>query len=103
MSTAMDWKATGRRKREDIQALLPAQWKVNEPLPTSSELRDATTYPRKFLTPREVNITEDFTACELLKALASGALSAVEVTVAFCHRATIAHQIVSLSPACSLT
>ena len=88
------WEAIGRQKRETIASLLPPQWKLPEPIPDASSLRDATNYPRSFLTEREIAITETHTAQQLLQKLADRTYTATEVTSAFCHRATIAHQLV---------
>lgn len=46
------------------------------------------------LTSAQIEITEQ-TATELVVKLASGKLSSIEVTEAFCARAAIAHQLVS--------
>lgn len=45
------------------------------------------------LSEKELEITER-TAVDLVKRLAKGELTAVEVTAAFCKRAAIAHQMV---------
>ncbi|KAF0638902.1 hypothetical protein FPSE5266_05720 [Fusarium pseudograminearum] len=47
------------------------------------------------LSNHEIDITENYDAADLVKKIAQGALSAVEVTVAFCKRAAIAQQMVS--------
>lgn len=94
MITAVDWQGIGLQKRASVHTLIPDRWKLKEPVPSPQHLKDATAYPRRFLQSREIMITEKFTAMELIKALASGALNAVEVTKTFCHRAAIAHQIV---------
>lgn len=88
-----DWKEICAQKRQSIDALLPARWKLpSDAVP--SDVKDVTQIPRQFLNEREIEITERYSATALAAALASGALSAVEVTEAFCHRATIAHQLV---------
>lgn len=45
------------------------------------------------LTEKELRITEAYDVRHLLKALASGELTSVDVTVAFCKRAAIAQQL----------
>ena len=92
---AMDWQDIGQQKREAIASLLPPQWKLPGPIPDANVLSDATSYPSSFLTEREIAITEDHTADQLLQKLADRTYSAIEVTSAFCHRATIAHQLVN--------
>lgn len=88
------WQVLAEKKRTEIQNLLPEEWKV-PPVPSPSGLRDATRFPREYLSPREVAITEALSVPALLGKLSNGELSAVEVVKAFCHRATIAHQLVS--------
>lgn len=46
------------------------------------------------LTAKELQITEQYTVSQLLEALKSGQLTALEVTVAYCKRAAIAQQLV---------
>lgn len=90
------WQQTAAAKRAALTALLPAEWHIpsTSPIPTAAELPNATLLPRKYLTEREIEITECRTASELLGKLAKREYSAVEVTEAFCHRAVIAHQLV---------
>ena len=92
-----NWEQTGEAKRESIHALLPAKWKSSEPVPNASSLPNATSYPRSFLTEREIEITENYEAHELVVEMSKRRMTSVEVTSAFCHRATIAHELVSLS------
>jgi amidase len=91
------WQEIGLRKREEIQGLLPAHWKIDA-VPSPMELKDATQLPRKHLSPSEIDITETHSAIALLGRIAAGELNAVDVTKAFCHRATIAHQLVLNTP-----
>jgi len=48
------------------------------------------------LSEREIKITEDYDAVAIIAGIKAGELSAEEVTVAFCKRAAIAQQLVSL-------
>ena len=96
----MDWQQIGQQKREAITALLPTHWKLPEPLPDANTLPNATEYPRSFLTQRELAITESHTVQQLLQKLADRTYTAIEVTSAFCHRATIAHQLVRVIGCC---
>ncbi|KAH7028573.1 amidase signature domain-containing protein [Macrophomina phaseolina] len=91
-STELPWQRIGREKRQAIDSLLPDHWRVNA-VPPAEELPDATAFPRALLSERELAITEDFAAEQLLQQLAAGHFSASEVVNAFCHRATIAHQL----------
>lgn len=95
-SAELPWQRIGREKRQSVHALLPENWRVKV-VPTAAELPDATAFPRSLLSEHELAITEDNTADQLVQQLAAGSFSAVEVTSAFCHRATIAHQLVSLT------
>jgi amidase len=63
----------------------------------SGELpKNSTSVPGKALHPRDFRITEKLPE-ELLKSLASGELSAVDVTTAFLRRAVLAQKLVSSS------
>lgn len=88
------WKAVGTAKREAILQSIPPKWRLEDPIPPASEVRDVTgSYIQKFLSPREIEITET-DAVEITKKTTSGQWTAVEVTTAFCHRTAIAHQLV---------
>lgn len=93
-SAIPQWQAVGQAKREAVSALLPREWRA-DPIPAPEELRDATRYAEQFLTAEEKEITGTLSAAALLDRIAKGQLTAVQVTKAFCHRATIAHQLVS--------
>jgi amidase len=88
------WKFLANTKRQATLDAIPTNWKISEPIPPPSELRDVTgTYIQKFLTPREVEITE-LDAYGIAEKTTTGEWTAVEVTEAFCHRAALAHQFV---------
>lgn len=89
---ATDWQRIGQQKRETIDSLLPPQWKLPEPVPDANTLPNATDHPCNFLTQCEVAIIETYSAQQLLQKLADRTYTATEVTSAFCHGATIAHQ-----------
>ncbi|OAA54531.1 Amidase [Niveomyces insectorum RCEF 264] len=91
-SAHASWQNIGQAKRDAIQSHLPDEWKIT-PVPPPAAVRDAGIYARQFLSPEEIEITEALSARVLLSRLARGELSAVQVTKAFCHRATIAHQL----------
>ncbi|CAZ84548.1 unnamed protein product [Tuber melanosporum] len=84
-----NWKSIAEAKNAETKAKIPREWLI--PLPPA-EIRDVTGYASQFLTPAEIAITES-TAHELVGKLAYGKYSSLEVTKAFCHRATIAHQL----------
>jgi amidase len=88
------WQIKAREKREAVNSAIPPHWRIAH-VPDADELRDAQHYARKFLTEREIGITETADARALLEKIAGGQYTALEVTEAFCHRAAIAHQTVS--------
>ncbi|RHZ60707.1 uncharacterized protein CDV56_107412 [Aspergillus thermomutatus] len=91
---ADNWKHAGLRKREAIQALIPPEWLLPSP-PAPLEAVDLTDgVIQRYLSPREVTITETG-ALALLQKLSTGEWSSREVTRAFCHRAALAHQMIS--------
>ena len=89
MSTT--WEHIAADKRGRIDKCIPPEWKISVPaadtsvidLPASSGI----------LSAQELKITES-TASELVPRLAKGELKAVDVTLAFCKRAALAHQLV---------
>lgn len=93
------WEAKARQKRAEVSARIPKEWLLDEKaLQKAIGASDASVLhiPREsgLLTASEIQITESFDATALLEQIHSGALSAKDVTVAFCKRATIAHQLV---------
>jgi len=87
------WKEIGQSKRDAIATLLPSHWRL-EVVPSPAEAPNATSVLKSALNERELEITEKYTLAQLLESLTSGKLTSEEVTSAFCHRATIAHQLV---------
>ena len=89
------WLSLGRQKRDSVNSLIPKSWRLPNTVPSSEEQRDVTgKYIQQYLSPREVEITET-DAVGIVKNTTSGTWSAREVTAAFCHRAALAHQLVS--------
>ena len=92
MSTT--WEHIAADKRGRIDNCIPPEWKISVSpaensvigIPASSGV----------LSPQELKITES-TASELVPRLAKGELKAVDVTLAFCKRAALAHQLVSFT------
>jgi amidase len=90
-----DWKLLATEKRDSVNALIPQPWLLPTPLPSASEQRDVTgNYIHQLLSPREIEITET-DAVGIVKNTTAGAWKAREVAAAFCHRAALAHQMVS--------
>lgn len=78
-----------------VHDAIPASWKLSPEtldLPDNANVIDI---PKTcgILTPDQIDITE-LTLTELVAKLASGKLTSVQVTEAFCARAAIAHQLV---------
>lgn len=100
------WETRAEEKQKECQNLIPEAWKLptevtetlRYPLETSRNNLMELDIPRRsgILTARELQITEAYDVGHLLKALVAGELTALEVTVAFCKRAAIAQQLVSL-------
>lgn len=90
-----DWQSLGKKKRDYVNSLIPKAWLLPHAVPSSEEQRDVTgKYIQQFLSTKEVEITET-DAVGIVKNTTTGTWSASEVTEAFCHRAALAHQLVS--------
>lgn len=89
MSTT--WEHVAADKRGRIDKSIPSEWKIS--VPARASVID---FPAEsdILSPQELNITES-TATDLVNRLGKGELKAVDVTLAFCKRAALAHQLVS--------
>jgi amidase len=88
------WESLAASKRARLAASIPPEYIIpSNLLPPDSQL-DVTTWPATsgWFTPAELAITS-LTAVPLLRKLASGELTSVEVTKAFCKRAAAAHQL----------
>jgi amidase len=95
MGATESWKLAGEHKRNALLALIPSEWRLAQPLPSPEDVPDLRKGTiQSYLSCREVMITE-MDCVSLLEQLASGMLSSREVTMAFCHRAALAHQMVS--------
>lgn len=102
--TQAEWALKCAAKRREALDKIPREWLLPEsvtaqlqyPLEEHPNRLIATKYiaESKVLTDRELTITEEFTAGELLKALAQGRFSSFEVALAFCKRAALAQQLV---------
>ena len=91
------WQALAEAKRDSILKSIPEKWHISGKLPTNEEKRDVTgPFIHQFLDKHEVEITES-DAVEIVTKTSSGEWTAVEVTEAFCHRASLAHQLVCVS------
>ena len=99
------WQAKVAVKQKEAQGAIPEAWRLPEsitksltyPLEENANRLIEMDIPRKsgLLSERELDITENNTVAQLLTKLASGELTSLEVTTAFCKRAAIAQQLVS--------
>ncbi|KAL2841028.1 amidase signature domain-containing protein [Aspergillus pseudoustus] len=99
-TTTYDWQTLVARKRKQLGAQAPAEWHLSDTflasIPPSGRLIEDDVVRRSgMLTDIELDITEHYSATELLSKLASGAVSSIQVTTAFCKRAAIANQLTS--------
>ena len=93
-ATTKSWQEKANAKRESVNDLIPESWRLKEPVPSTEKQRDVTgKFLWQYLTDRETEITES-NAVEIVKHTTTGDWTAEEVTKAFCHRASLAHQIV---------
>jgi len=93
------WEARVARKQAKIRSELPVSWKL------PSSIADASASPvtlfqkeqfrgNDFFSQEELDITEKYSATELIELMAAGKLSAVQVTSAYCKRAAVSQQLV---------
>lgn len=97
------WQARAATKRSQCAGSIPPSWQLpsaliqglKHPIETSKNNLVGLDIPRRsgILTERELRITEASDVRDLLRALACGEFSSLEVTVAFCKRAAIAQQL----------
>ncbi|KAJ5280027.1 Amidase [Penicillium angulare] len=99
------WEEKVAKKRNECAAKIPSDWRVSEQFmarfkaPLSSNkndlIRTKAIHEAGILSSRELSITEDYTISDLISALSNGGLTSTEVTLAYCKRAAVAHQLVS--------
>lgn len=91
------WKAKAANKRAAEFAKIPPEWRLAPEFLKGNEHSDLNVLdvPSKcgLLTASELEITENFTAHSLAKAVQSGSVTASAVALAFCKRAAIAQQV----------
>jgi hypothetical protein len=98
------WEATVFKKQNEIASKIPAAWRLPERLITISETSGINVldipHQSGILSERQLEITEQYDATDLLRKIQRRELSAYEVTEAFCIRAAIAQQVVCFRLAC---
>ncbi|EXV02612.1 amidase domain protein [Metarhizium robertsii] len=97
------WEARAIKKRQQRNEAIPEEWRLRQnllgslktPLERSKNNLMELNLVRQsgILTDKELQITESSDVTNMLEALASGQLTAEEVTVSFCKRAAVAHQL----------
>lgn len=93
MESEKNWEQLATQKRDSILAAIPKEWHL-ENIPTPEEQRDVSgTYIDQFLSSQEKEITET-DAVGIVEKTTTGQWKAVDVCRSFCHRASIAHQLV---------
>ncbi|OJJ50111.1 hypothetical protein ASPZODRAFT_89951 [Penicilliopsis zonata CBS 506.65] len=99
-----EWQPLVAKKQQECADKIPSEWRLSQSLLDSLALDSAhgvdlieADIPRKsgLLSPLELDLTENYTARELLAQLAAGTVTSVAVTTAFCKRAAIAQQLTS--------
>lgn len=91
--TTSNWESTAKQKREAILAAIPQEWRISN-VPSIEEQPDVTQYVEQYLSEEELAITA-CSADQLAQKCGSGEWSAEDITRAFCHRAAVAHQLLS--------
>lgn len=101
--TKFDWQAAVKTKRNELTSKVPKDWLLSDDFVrslSSTRLVDLDIPAKsKILSPREVEITEQYSAQDLLEKLRNRSFTSLEVTTAFCKRASIAQQLVSVARA----
>lgn len=88
------WQSLAKAKLASINDSIPSEWRLAT-TPSVEEQRDVTgDFIARSLSKREIEITET-DAVDIVGETSSGRWSAEEVTTAFCHRASLAHQLTS--------
>lgn len=92
---ARPYQKVAAKAQASVHDAIPTKWKLSASQLDLAATANVTDIPRTcgILTETQLAITEQM-ATELLAKLASGQISSVEVTEAFCTRAAIAHQLV---------
>ena len=101
-SSPKPYIALSAQKKAAQHSLIPKEWRLStEKYQSMSNVMEVP-LSCGLLDESEYQITSDYDATALLGLLKKGVFTAEQVTIAFCKRAAIAHQLVSLFVACSL-
>lgn len=96
VSEMKPYQIISAKKKAQQQDNIPKDWQI--PTETFRNATNVMDVPLAcgLLNETESSITSDYDATALLEKLKAGVWSVEQVTVAFCKRAAIAHQLVSL-------
>lgn len=96
-----DWQEAIKAKQKDLAGRVPRDWLLDHEFVerlSSTHLNELDIPARSsILSEKETEITQQYSAQDLLNKLRDRTLTSVEVTTAFCKRACIAQQLVSPS------
>ncbi|CAG9973279.1 unnamed protein product [Clonostachys byssicola] len=86
------------QKRAKQASLIPPEWRLPKAItdkvsPSSNASAFDLMLEHQILTKEELDITENYTAAALVKSMAAGNLTSLEVTTAFCKRSAVAQQL----------
>ncbi|KAL4926283.1 general amidase GmdB [Aspergillus undulatus] len=100
MAQVEAWQAIVAEHRKQLDLLIPAEWKLSEEfkssLPADGRLLQVDPVRKSgILSDTELEITENYSAAQLVQRLAWGEVSSLAVTTAFSKRAAIAQQLTS--------
>lgn len=92
----MLWEEAVETKRRERESRLPSKWLIPSDQLPPSDVLNVQNLPRTlgWLSDREIEITEAGVS-EILSKIASRQWTSREVTEAFAHRTTIAHQLLN--------
>lgn len=92
---AHGWEVSCAQKREKRDNAIPEVWRIQD-LDKLSSTQSLLGIPATcgILTDKELHITSDYDAVELVDAIRKQVFTAEAVTTAFCKRAAIAQQLV---------
>lgn len=96
------WQSLVETKQAQAAASIPSAWRLPSQFTqdiSEHARNNVLDVPRRcgLLTPKQLEITEQYDATALLKKIHARELTSYEVTEAFCLRAAVAQQVVCLS------
>ncbi|CAF0964692.1 unnamed protein product [Rotaria sordida] len=96
MSSLQSWEEKAAQKRASLYNLIPQGWRLPETI-LKNPPKNSTLVPSQcgILSKLDLEITEIDDIEELAHRIANGKYTAVQVTEAYCKRASIAHQLVN--------